>query len=93
MSWCAGRDVRYTWRMPVVPGHPRIAIDADVVFGRPRIQGTRIGVDLILHKLAAGASIEWLLEGYPSLAREDVYATLEYAASQMERKAKPVAAE
>lgn len=87
------RGLRYTWRMPVVPGHPRIAIDADIVFGRARIQGTRIGVDLILRKLAAGATIEWLLEGYPDLTQEDVYAALEYAASQMERKAKPVAAE
>lgn len=79
--------------MTTVPGHPRIAIDAEIVFGRPRIQDTRIGVDLILRKLAAGASIEWLLEGYPDLTREDVYAALDYAASQMERKAKPVAAE
>ena len=79
--------------MPVVPGHPRISIDADMVFGKPRVTGTRIGVDLILRKLAAGASIDWLLEGYPSITREDVYAALEYAASRMELRRKLIAAE
>ena len=33
--------------MPIVPGHPRIAIDADTLVGKARIAGTRIGVDLI----------------------------------------------
>lgn len=69
--------------MPAVPGHPRISIDADTLVGKPRITGTRIGVDLILRYLGSGSTIEWLLEGYPELAREDVYAALAYAAEQM----------
>jgi uncharacterized protein (DUF433 family) len=78
----------YIEPMPAVPGHPRISIDAHTLVGKPRITGTRIGVDLILRKLGGGASIDWLLEGYPSISREDIYAALDYAAAQMERKAK-----
>ena len=33
---------------------PRIAVDENIRFGRPVIQGTRVPVDLILAKLAAG---------------------------------------
>lgn len=83
--------------MPVVPGHPRVSIDADTLVGKPRITGTRIGVDLILRYLGKGATIEWLLEGYPSITREDVYAALAYAAEQMkpirQKNTKGVAAE
>ncbi len=70
--------------MPQVPGHPRIAIDADTLVGKPRIAGTRIGVDLILRKLAAGTDIETLLVAYPTIAREDVAAALAFAADQMQ---------
>lgn len=69
--------------MPQVTGHPRIAIDADTLVGKPRIAGTRIGVDLILRKLAAGTDVETLLLAYPTITRDDVAAALAYAADQM----------
>lgn len=69
--------------MPQVPGHPRIAIDADTLVGKPRIAGTRIGVDLILRKLAAGTEIKDLLASYPTITRDDVLAALTYAAEQV----------
>lgn len=69
--------------MPQVPGHLRIAIDADTLVGKPRIAGTRIGVDLILRKLAAGTEIETLLLAYPTIKRDDVAAALAFAADQM----------
>ncbi len=75
--------------MPQVPGHPRIAIDADTLVGKPRIAGTRIGVDLILGNLAAGMSVETLVEAYPSIDRDAVYAALAYAADRMRAAAKP----
>ena len=73
----------YPAPMPQVPGHPRIAIDADTLVGKPRIAGTRIGVDLILRKLAAGTDIETLLVAYTTITRADVAAALAYAADQM----------
>ncbi len=52
-----------------------------IMMGKPVIAGTRIPVELILEKLAAGETIEQLLEEYPRLTREAVQAAL-YFASQ-----------
>ena len=59
----------------------RIAVDPDVVHGRPRIHGTRVAVQVILELLAAGETFEELLDEYDELSREDIVAALEYAAS------------
>ena len=58
----------------------RITIAPDVMQGKPVIRGTRITVDLILRKLAEGASEADILEAYPHLTLEDVRAALAYAA-------------
>jgi uncharacterized protein (DUF433 family) len=81
--------------MPPVPGHPRVSIDEHTLVGKPRITGTRIGVDLILSDLAAGATIEWLLEPYPFLKEEDIRAALAYASEAVAARAdsQPIAAE
>ncbi len=60
--------------------HPRIVIDPAVMLGKPVIRGTRITVELLLRKLAEGASETDLLDAYPHLAREDIQAALAYAA-------------
>lgn len=57
----------------------RIAADSDIVFGKPRIQGTRLAVEFILDLLAAGATEEYLLRNYPNLTHEDILACLSYA--------------
>jgi len=58
----------------------RITIDRTVMLGKPVIAGTRIPVELILRKLSEGTTEAELLEGYPRLTREDIAATLAYAA-------------
>ena len=58
----------------------RIAIDADVMEGKPVIRGTRITVDLLLRKLSQGAAQSDLLDAYPHLTAEDICAALVYAA-------------
>jgi len=58
----------------------RIAIDADVLGGKPVIRGTRIAVEFILELLASGWSQEQVLENYPQLTRDDILAVLQYAA-------------
>ena len=40
--------------------------------GKPVIQGTRITVELILEKLAAGESVEQILDEHPRLTRETI---------------------
>ncbi len=58
----------------------RISIDPNICFGKPCIKGHRIWVSLILDYLAAGMTIEEILEGYPSIEREDVLACIAYGA-------------
>lgn len=56
-----------------------IKSDPSIMMGKPVIKGTRITVELILEKLAAGETIEQILEEHPSLTREAIYATLAFA--------------
>lgn len=51
------------------------------MMGKPCLKGTRIPVYLILEKLAAGESVDFILLAYPQLRREQVLAAIEYAAA------------
>ena len=57
----------------------RITVNLDICNGKPVIRGTRITVQTVLEFLAAGDSVEDVLEDYPTLKREDVQARLDYA--------------
>ena len=57
-----------------------IVSDPAVMMGKPVIAGTRITVELVLEKLAAGETIEQILEAHPRLTREAVQAALAFAA-------------
>jgi len=57
----------------------RIDINPQVMLGKPVIRGTRITVEILLEKLAAGHSTEEILDDYPRLTREDVLAAVAYA--------------
>jgi len=60
----------------------RITIDDAQCGGRPCIRGMRIRVTDILELLGAGASFEEILSDYSYLEREDILASIEYAARQ-----------
>ena len=55
-----------------------IAIEAhaEILGGKPVIQGTRIPVDLLLELVDAGLSVDDILVEYPNLKREDVLVAL-----------------
>jgi uncharacterized protein (DUF433 family) len=57
----------------------RISVKPGVCNGRPVVRGTRITVQTVLEFLAAGDSVEDVLEEYPKLTRGDVQACLDYA--------------
>jgi uncharacterized protein (DUF433 family) len=57
----------------------RITVNPNIFGGKPIIRGRRLAVEHVLGMLAAGDSIETILEGYPWLQREDVQACLVYA--------------
>lgn len=61
----------------------RIDVHPDICNGRPVIAGTRIPVQTIMEFLGAGDSVDEVLEAYPSLKREDVYACIQFAAKLM----------
>jgi uncharacterized protein (DUF433 family) len=61
----------------------RIVINPDVCNGRPVVRGTRISVQTVLEFLAAGDSVEDVLEEFPRLKRKDVQACIDYAARVM----------
>ncbi len=58
----------------------RIAVNPDVMVGKPVIRGTRIPVDLIVRLVAQGMSVRKILEDYPQLTEEDIRAALLYSA-------------
>jgi uncharacterized protein (DUF433 family) len=60
-----------------------ITSDPNVLFGKPTIKGTRIAVELILDELAGGTTVDELLDAYPRLNREAIYAALAFAADTL----------
>lgn len=56
----------------------RITINPKIFGGKSIIRGRRLAVEHILEMLAAGDTVETLLEGYPWLEREDVQACFVY---------------
>ena len=57
-----------------------IAADPKVMLGKPTVAGTRITVELILEKLAAGETVEQILAAHPRLTEAGVRAAIAFAA-------------
>jgi uncharacterized protein (DUF433 family) len=53
------------------------------MMGKPVIAGTRITVEFILEKLAAGETVEQILDAHPRLSREGIQAALAFAAETL----------
>jgi uncharacterized protein (DUF433 family) len=60
-----------------------ITSDPRMMMGKPIITGTRITVELILEKLAAGESVEQILDAHPRLTRDAIQAALAFAAEAL----------
>jgi len=58
----------------------RITFNPEIFGGKAIIRGRRLAVEHVLNMMAAGSSVEELLEHYPWLQREDIQACLYYAA-------------
>jgi uncharacterized protein (DUF433 family) len=57
----------------------RITVNPKIFGGKPIVRGHRLAVEHVLGMLAAGDSVETLLEGYPWLENDDIRACLSYA--------------
>ncbi len=62
----------------------RITTDPDILNGKPAIRGQRISVQTILDFLSNGDQVYEILEQYPSLEKEDIYACLKFASDLMQ---------
>jgi uncharacterized protein (DUF433 family) len=60
-----------------------IVSDPAIMMGKPIVVGTRITVELILEKLAAGESTQQIITAHPRLTPEAVKAALTFAAEAL----------
>ena len=60
-----------------------IVSDPTVMMGKPVISGTRITVELVLEKMAAGETEDQILEAHPRLTRDGIRAALAFAAEAL----------
>jgi uncharacterized protein (DUF433 family) len=66
-----------------------ITTDPEVMMGKPVVAGTRITVELILEKLAAGETQEEILDAHPRLTREGISAALHFAVENLPSSFEP----
>lgn len=62
-----------------------IDINPKIMFGKPVISGTRVPVEVILDKLAAGQTTKEILRDYPRLTRSDIQTAIDYANSLVKK--------
>ena len=74
---CRATLVYMTWQ-------DRIAIDPDVLVGKPVVKGTRIAVELVIDLLGRGYTTAQVIEQYDHLTGDDVQACLAYAAEVLQ---------
>ncbi|MBP6620494.1 MAG: DUF433 domain-containing protein [Leadbetterella sp.] len=63
-----------------------IESNPNILFGKPVISKTRISVDLILEKLASGDTIDDILEAYPNISKNDIFACLQFASESIKNE-------
>ena len=61
----------------LVQSHPSI------MMGKTVVAGTRVTVELILEKLAAGETVDQILDAHPRLTREGMLAAFDFAAQAL----------
>lgn len=60
-----------------------ITVDPAIMMGKPIITGTRITVESLLDRFAAGETIDQMLEAHPRLTKEAIFAAFAFAADTL----------
>jgi len=60
-----------------------ISSDPKIMMGKPTVAGTRITVEVILEKLAAGETVEQILSEHPRLTTASIRAAIAFAAEAL----------
>ncbi len=63
--------------------HGLIVSSPAVMMGKPVIRGTRITVELVLEKLAAGETVDGILAAHPQLSEAKIRAAIAFAAEAL----------
>lgn len=66
--------------------HDYISIDPNIIFGKPAVKGTRMGVEFLLELFAAGWDEEMVLENYSHLSPESLRAVFSYGADAISER-------
>ena len=72
------------------PDFPRISVDSEVCFGKPRVRGTRIPVASLLAYLAAGMSVDEIVKEFNWISKEDIFEAIAFASAMMQDKFVPL---
>ena len=72
--------------------HKHISVDPNICHGQACIAGTRVMVTVILDNLAAGLTVDEIVESYPSVSADAVKAALHYAAELARERVAPLGA-
>lgn len=57
----------------------RITFNKEILVGKPIIRGMRLSVEMILELMSKGCTPQDIIEDYPELELNDIYAALLYA--------------
>jgi uncharacterized protein (DUF433 family) len=68
----------------------RITIEPEKMGGLPCIRGLRIPVTTVLGQLGAGLTYQEVLDDFPDLELEDIYAALRFAAAAVQERELPL---
>ncbi|WP_428656312.1 DUF433 domain-containing protein [Runella sp.] len=70
----------------------RITLNPTIGHGKPTVRNTRYLVEGLLEYLAAGDSIDEVLEAFPDLEKEDLLACIQYALATLKVQSANLAA-
>jgi len=70
--------------------HNYISVDPNICHGQACIAGTRVMVTVVLDNLAAGLTVDEIVDSYPSVSADAVKAALQYAAELARERVAPL---
>ena len=66
--------------------HGRVVSDPGILGGKPVFRGTRLPIGTMFDYLADGLTLDYFLESFPSITREQATAVLRYGLERIEQE-------
>ena len=66
--------------------HGRVVSEPGILGGQPVFRGTRLPVSTLFDYLADGLALDYFLESFPSITREQATAVLRYGMEQIQHE-------